>query len=894
LSADSVYSDSNALRSKNDRGGPADFALQTPSGTREWRYGVVYKALDLSLDRLVAIKLLPAEFISNPDRCMRFVREAKSASALNHPGIVTIYEIDTDHEQPFIVMEYVEGQPLHLFMGKRRLSVAEALNLGIHISDALAAAHRAGIVHRDVKPANIIVGSQGRAKVLDFGLAKLIAKGPVAADESTEAMDPQTREGVIFGTAAYMSPEQAQGGPIDSRSDIFSFGAVLYEMATGRRAFSGSTTISTLAAVLNQEPRPATEIAIEVPREMERIISRCLRKDPARRFQHMDDVKVALQELKEEREAGTLGATRKTRRLPRRALFGFGTVALATAAIATVWYVLGWRTPPAMVTGPLTSYPGYERHPSFSPDGRQVAFSWNGEKQDNYDIYVVLTSGGPPLRLTTNSARDTAPTWSPDGRYIAYIRDPGPSGAVYLISPLGGPDRKIAETKGHSVCWTSDSTAIGASNETSGMSLVSIASGQHSNLTTAPWGLIDDDCAFSEDGKYLAFVRWSTSYSGNVYVSSSTGADPHRITAEENWIDGLAWMPTSAELLVGTTETGTWRLGLARLSAHPRSRAEISRYVWAQEGSSPSISKPSRSAPLRLVYERAVTDLNLYRVDLSTTRYSGDAVPIKRTIFAPSTRVEMDPQFSPDGRKLAFASDRSGSAAIWLCASDGSDLVQVTNVAECAAGSPHWSPDSRQIAFDCASRRKFGIYVVSAASGPARPLTDDPSHEILPSWSHDGRSIYFCSTRSGSSQVWKVAAEGGRAVQVTRGGGYESFESPDGKLLYYSKEKLPGLWSVPVEGGPETRVLDSVRHFGWAGADTGIYFVTFHRLPLASASSQINFYSFKTQTVVQVGTIVPELPLITPSLTVSRDGRRLVVVQGDQAGSDLVLVDNFR
>lgn len=627
---------------------------------------------------------------------------------------------------------------------------------------------------------------------------------------------------------------------------------------------------------------------------MERIISRCLRKDPARRFQHMDDVKVALQEVREELELGTLGAAKKSRRLPRRVLLAFGTAAVASAAIATVWYVFGGRTPPAMVSAPLTSYPGYERHPSFSPDGRQVAFSWNGEKQDNYDVYVVLTSGGPPLRLTTNFASDMAPTWSPDGRYIAYIRDPGPNGAVYVISPLGGPDRKIADTQGHSVCWTSDSTAIGVSNETSGISLVSIASGHEGKLTSAPRGLMDDDCAFSEDGKSLAFVRWSTNYSGHVYVSSSTGNGPRRITTEENWIDGLAWMPSGGELLVGTTGTGTWRFGLARLSAHPQSGTEISRYLWAQEGASPSISKPSRSAPLRVVYERAVTDYNLYSADLSSTRKPVDELPIQGTPFAPSTRVEMDPQFSPNGQKVAFASDRSGTAAIWLCSRDGSDLVQVTNLPECTAGSPHWSPDSSQIAFDCATAQKFGIYVISAAGGPARPLTDDPSHEILPSWSHDGRWVYLCSTRSGSSQIWKVAAAGGRAVQITRRGGYESFESPDGRLLYYSKEKMSGLWSVPAEGGPETRVLDSVRHFGWAGVDNGIYFVTTHNVPHASASSQIRFYSFKTQTVVQVGTMRPELALTTPSLTVSRDGQRLIAVQGDQAGSDLVLVDNFR
>ncbi|MBV8807845.1 MAG: PD40 domain-containing protein [Acidobacteriaceae bacterium] len=777
-------------------------------------------------------------------------------------------------------------------MAKRRLSTVEALNFAIQISDALDAAHRAGIIHRDLKPANIMVGPDGRVKILDFGLAKLIAKGTIATDDSTEAVNPPTKEGVIFGTASYMSPEQAQGGMVDSRSDIFSFGAVLYEMTTGRRAFSGTTTVSTLAAVLNQDPRPATEVAAEVPRELERIISRCLRKDPARRFQHMDDVKVALQELREESESGTLHALPTTRRFSRRLLLAVVAVALAVA-IAIAWYALQPRTLPPIVTTPLTSYPGSERHPSFSPDGRQVAFSWNGEKQDNYDIYVVLTSGGPPLRLTTNSAPDTAPAWSPDGRYIAFIRDPGPSGAVYLISPLGGPDRKVANTTGRSVCWTLDSASVGTWDGISGISLISIASGEKSNLTSAPHELIDDDCAFSNDGKYLAFVRRSANYVGNVYISSATGANPRRITPEESWIEGLAWIPGSADLIVGTTAAGTWRFALARFFVHSRSAGAL-RYLWAEDGSYPSIGKPSPTAPMRLVYERAVSDYNLYSANLDAARDSHAALPIQQLPFAPSRRFEMDPQFSPDGRRVAFASDRSGELAIWLCDRDGSNLTQLTNLRECAAGSPRWSPDSSQIAFDCASHGNFDIYVVSTTTGLARRLTAEASQENLPSWSHDGHWIYFSSDRGGARQIWKTPAEGGRAVQVTRGGGFDAFESPDGKLLYYAKEFTPGLWSVPVDGGPEALVLNSVRHFWWTIADTGIYFVTSRGSPRPDAPSQLNFYSFGTQTVIQVGMIEHELALSAPSLAVSRDGRQLLTLHLDQPGSDLVLVDNFR
>jgi serine/threonine protein kinase len=285
--------------------------------------GVVWKARDTRLDRFVALKILNADAARDPERRRRFEQEARAASALNHPGIVTIYDIADADATAFIAMEYVEGRTLADVIGTHGVGVSAALNYAIQGARALAKAHAAGIVHRDLKPSNIMVTDDGLVKIVDFGIAKLAQTSdgtgidlPYGPNAATAASVPHTGEGTIVGTAAYMSPEQAEGRKVDARSDIFSFGAVLYEMVTGVRAFQGSSTISTLAAVLNKEPAPPSQIVTAVPRDLERIILRCLQKDPARRVQVMADLAVELQEIKAESGTG-IAAGRGSSRQPR-------------------------------------------------------------------------------------------------------------------------------------------------------------------------------------------------------------------------------------------------------------------------------------------------------------------------------------------------------------------------------------------------------------------------------------------------------------------------------------------------------------------------------------------------------------------------------------------------
>jgi serine/threonine protein kinase len=265
--------------------------------------GEVLKARDTRLNRFVAIKILREERLLDQTHKQRFIQEARAASALNHPNIITIYDIAVDNGRDYMVMEYVPGKTLDALIPRTGMRLGKLLKIAIQVAEGLREAHAAGIIHRDLKPSNIMVSESGLVKILDFGLAKVPERVKVTEKDATQSLNPQTEAGAVMGTAAYMSPEQAGGKPLDARSDIFSLGAVLYEMATGRRAFSGDSQVATMAAVLNLEPKPLCEAAPGLPHDLERVIMRCLRKDPAKRQQDMTDVKLSLEELKEESES---------------------------------------------------------------------------------------------------------------------------------------------------------------------------------------------------------------------------------------------------------------------------------------------------------------------------------------------------------------------------------------------------------------------------------------------------------------------------------------------------------------------------------------------------------------------------------------------------------------
>ncbi len=416
--------------------------------------GVVYRAFDTHLDRAVAIKVLRPDATASPDRNRRFVLEAKSASALNHPNIIHIYDIDTADlpggPTAFIAMEFVPGKTLDQWIGKNGLSLKDVLKYAIQIADALARAHAAGIVHRDLKPANIIVADDGRVKLLDFGLAKLTEKIDCDPDGATVTMaaqeSPHTEEGAIVGTVAYMSPEQAEGRKVDARSDSFSFGSLLYEMVTGRRAFEGASKMSTIAAILHKEPKAASELSPAVPMELEKIIARCLRKDAERRAQGIVDVKLALEELQEVSGSGKLSeqvaAVRPLAR-PRRMVAIAGVVALAVAALGLGWWLVKRpaSAPARSEWLQITNLPDSVVQPALSPDGNMLTFirgasSFNTPGQ----VYGKILPSGEPVQLTRDDRIKMSPAFSPDGSRIVY----SVSGAIWdtwTVPVLGGEPR---------------------------------------------------------------------------------------------------------------------------------------------------------------------------------------------------------------------------------------------------------------------------------------------------------------------------------------------------------------------------------------------------------------------------------------------------------------------
>ena len=872
--------------------------------------GVVYKAHDPRLNRTVAIKVLPPERVADPDVKQRFVQEARAASALNHPGIVTIHDIRSDAGIDFIVMECVEGTTLERLIAATGLRPAQVPRFAAQIADALSKAHGSGILHRDLKPSNVMVAPDGRVKVLDFGLAKLLEQ-PHAQNDAT-TMAALTKEWAVLGTPAYMSPEQADGRKLDARSDIFSLGAMVYEMATGQRPFTGASTPSILAKILAEDPKPPSEIVPSISTDLEKTILRCLRKDPDRRFQTMADLKVALEDI--DLESSARSQTRKAVRPP-------GALRWAWAALLPIGLAagyLGWQAwAPAepvqeLRAEALTTLPGRELYPTLSPDGTHVVFTWTGPQQDNTDIYRQQIGAGSPLRLTNDPRSDYNPVWSPDGRWIAFLRgDPATPLArsdrqLRLIAPLGGQERKLADVRVQEItadpvylAWCPDSRCVivtdsGGDGKPDALFVISVDTGDKRQLTTPPSAVLaDTDPSVSPDGKSLSFLRRTTWASGALHVlplqnDMTAAGEARHVPLPRLHADNAAWLSNGEEILFSTAPTagggGLWRVRAT--GDGPPARLPF----VGEDGMMPAFSRAEPGRPARLVYVRTSIDENIWRIDTSGP---GGIASSPAAVAIASTKADIHPQISPDGRRVAFTSTRSGTWEIWISDLDGANEVQISSLkAPTGTGVPHWSPDGGQIVFASDAEGQFDIFIVPSGGGKPRNITSHPAMEHVPVFSSDGKWIYFSSNRSGQHQVWKVAVAGGEPIQITRDGGFVSRESTDGAYLYFSASPGVGalvpLWRVPTAGGPAVKILDGVLNGAVEVVDRGIYYID---RPAMKAT--LRFFDVASRRSV---TIADDLgtPADGGGFAASRDGRTLLFARRDSSIDDLMLVEHLK
>ncbi len=876
--------------------------------------GEVYRARDTRLGRDVAIKVLPADSSNDEARRRRFVQEARAASALNHPNIVTIHEIESEDGRDYIVMEYVPGRTLGAHV-RQRMPLSEALRIAVAVADALARAHAAGIVHRDLKPANVVVTPDGVPKVLDFGIAKLTAPedsgggGDTATDETSDRF--ATGPGAIAGTPGYMSPEQATGGKVDARGDIFAFGCLLYEMVTGRRAFPGGSRAETLATLLRDAPKPPSEIATDVPSELERVILRCLRKEPERRFQHMADVKVELEEIRQGSTSGSAGTSdsRRGRRARRLA----AAAALVAAGGAALWLAARTRpvpTPPPRVV-PLTTSSGYEGWPTFSPDGTQVAFAWEGERAGegavlNFDIWVKIVGSSETRRITTDPAFDGFPSWSPDGRQIAFVRlEPGArAGVIRLVSPLGGADRKLTDfpVQRSRLSWSPDGRWLAVRRarfegetgpEGSAIHLVPVLQGESRALTAHPPPGFDAHPAFSPDGQHLAYASCRSFMfppCDLLVLDLGPGLEPKgapRLRVRQpGGIEGIAWTRDGRSLVYSTALTGLDKGRLWRVEAEAEGapvRVEI-----APLG---ALAPATSLARDRLAFVLDGTDADVYELEPDQA-----VKPILASSFS-----DYFPAFSPDGTRIAFESGRSGqSHEIWLADADGANPVQLTHGPGVWQGTPAFSPDGRQVAFTSRDETNAfnDLWVIDVAGGAPRRLTDTPTGEGMPTWSRDGRFVYFREERDYGRDIARIPTSGGASERLTRQGGVLPRVSADGKTLYYARrDDMSPVFALDLESRSERQVLECAVSRSLADGPDGLYYAACPdpetaRLFAPSARRKLTLFRLDPAGRSHA---VGQLPAGAGfnGIAVSPRGRT-VLFATFEARADLMLIEDFR
>jgi eukaryotic-like serine/threonine-protein kinase len=891
-----------------DRVGP--YQIISPLGSGGM--GEVYRAKDPRLGRDVAVKVLPAQFSVDADRLRRFEQEARAAAALNHPNILAVHDIGQRDGAPYIVSELLEGQTLRDAFRHGALPVNKAIEYAIQICQGLAAAHEKGIVHRDVKPENVFVTKDGRIKILDFGLAKLTDVAVPGAGATAMTTRAETSPGSVIGTIGYMSPEQVRGHAVDHRSDIFSFGAILYEALSGVRAFTGDSAADTLSAILGTDPPELTIGRGSISNGLDRIVRHCLEKLPGLRFQSATDIAFALDAVTTGWRAPTAPAAGRRVRWTAAPVLTAAAIAALMGGASGVWWtarraassaaVIADRTSLAEVAR-LTHDVGFSESPSWSPDGMVFAFSSN--RSGNFEIYVRHVEGGQDVNITNDPADDVQPAFSPDGTAIAFVstrssRTPlinyGTTAAatfgfrtyggdVWLTPALGGRARRVAED-GNFPVWRPDGRVIAyVSGPESHRAILEVPAegGERKPVlqsSASAWEITR--VQYAPDGRWLTF---ETTNQRVLALSTESGSPLDLLRGRSH-----AWDPTGQRVYyINDGPAGGTRLLSADINTHQRALSASRSPVGLVTGllQDLAVSPDGR----RVLASELQESLNLTRLPLAP---GGGAPAGPEEELSTGGQVRDGyPSVSPDGRRILLASTRLGEQELWILdlASRGWERIQMPQKA-CGTYQGSWAPDGRHVAAPCyLPDGTFSVWLIALDGSATRELvsrkrTLSPGSNVC-EFSPDGRSLLYAYVIDGVNQFFILDVSSGRERQLTtsRSDKYDGRWSPDGRWIVFSSNAGGSVqvWKVSAQGGEE-RVLTSgyerMRHVFYSPDGRWIYVQPSHR----------NIYRLPADggPLVRV-TNFPESDLFLEEPTISPDGKFLVYSRS-RGGSSLWLL----